>query len=148
MNLVLNFTKHKRSAFKSSYWHTKNIFRIRGFLLQQDIQKSFCRLLFLVGQMEVISVNKSFRQLYCIQNAADRVLTKCRKINHITQVIQSLHSVQYPGSLLYGKNVSRKNMTSWTEYEDIQPLLFSIRQFTCPSITILLHFVWLSHLIL
>ena len=38
-----------------------------------------------------VSLKKSIRQLQLIQNAAARVLTKTKKVDHITQVLRSLH---------------------------------------------------------
>ncbi|KAF7660934.1 hypothetical protein LDENG_00272520, partial [Lucifuga dentata] len=35
----LNFNSHNKTITKSSYYHLKNIARLRGFMSQQDLEK-------------------------------------------------------------------------------------------------------------
>uniref|UniRef100_A0A3Q3N5J5 Reverse transcriptase domain-containing protein n=1 Tax=Mastacembelus armatus TaxID=205130 RepID=A0A3Q3N5J5_9TELE len=91
----LYFNNHIKSITKSSYYHLKNIARIKGFLSKQDAEKLvhafiFSRLDYCNGLFTGLS-KKSIRQLQLIQNAAARVLTNTKKLDHITPVLRSLH---------------------------------------------------------
>ena len=91
----LNFNNHLKAITKSAYYHLKNIARIKGFLSKQDTEKLvhafiFSRLDYCNGVLRGLN-KKSIRQLQMIQNAAARVLTNTRKMDHITPVLKSLH---------------------------------------------------------
>ena len=91
----LNFNNHLKAITKSAYYHLKNIARIKGFLSKQDTEKLvhafvFSRLDYCNGVLTGLN-KKSIRQLQLIQNAAARVLTNTRKLDHITPVLKSLH---------------------------------------------------------
>ena len=80
---------------KSAYYHLKNISRIKGLLAQQDLEKLvhafiFSRLDYCNSVFSGLP-KKSIRPLQLIQNAAARVLTKTRRVEHITPVLRSLH---------------------------------------------------------
>lgn len=95
MDSDLNFNSHIKTVTKSAYYHLKNISRIKGLMSQQDLEKLvhafiFSRLDYCNSVFTGLP-KKSIRQLQLIQNAAARVLTKTKKVDHITPVLRSLH---------------------------------------------------------
>ena len=95
MDSDLTFNKHIKTITKSAYFHLKNISRIKSLMSQQDLEKLvhafiFSRLDYCNGMFTGLT-KKSIRQLQLIQNAAARVLTNTKKIEHITPVLKSLH---------------------------------------------------------
>ncbi|XP_068571421.1 uncharacterized protein [Cebidichthys violaceus] len=95
MDSDLNLNSHIKTITKSAYYHLKNISRIRGLMSQQDLEKLvhafiFSRLDYCNGVFTGLC-KKSTRKLQLIQNAAARVLTKTKKVDHITPVLRSLH---------------------------------------------------------
>ncbi len=95
MDSDLNLWSHIKTITKSAYYHLKNISRIRGLMSQQDLEKLihafiFSRLDYCNSVLTGLP-KKSIRQLQLIQNAAARVLTKTKKVDHITPVLRSLH---------------------------------------------------------
>ncbi len=95
MDSDLNLRSHIKTITKSAYYHLKNISRIRGLMSQQDLEKLihafiFSRLDYCNSVLTGLP-KKSIRQLQLIQNAAARVLTKTKKVDHITPVLRSLH---------------------------------------------------------
>ena len=91
----LKFNNHLKLITKSAYYHLKNIARIKGFLSKEDMEKLvhafiFSRLDYCNGVFTGLN-KKSIRQLQLIQNAAARVLTNTRKMDHVTPVLRSLH---------------------------------------------------------
>ena len=95
MDSDLNFNSHIKTITKSAYYHLKNISRIKGLMSQQDLEKLvhafiFSRLDYCNSVLSGLP-KKSIRQLQLIQNAAARVLTNTRKVDHITPVLRSLH---------------------------------------------------------
>ena len=96
MDSDLNLEKHIKAITKSAYYHLKNISRLLDLMSQQDLEKlvhvfifsrlDYCNSIF-TGLPE-----KSVRQLQLIQNSAARVLTKTKKVDHISPIhIKSLH---------------------------------------------------------
>uniref|UniRef100_A0A3B5R938 Reverse transcriptase domain-containing protein n=1 Tax=Xiphophorus maculatus TaxID=8083 RepID=A0A3B5R938_XIPMA len=86
---------HIKTVTKSAFYHLKNISRIKGLMSQPDLEKLihafiFSRIDYCNSVFTGLS-NKSIKQVQLIQNAAARVLTKTRKIEHITPVLKSLH---------------------------------------------------------
>ncbi|XP_068573506.1 uncharacterized protein, partial [Cebidichthys violaceus] len=95
MDSDLNLNSHIKTITKSAYYHLKNISRIRGLMSQQHLEKLvhafiFSRLDYCNGVFTGLC-KKSTRKLQLIQNAAARVLTKTKKVDHITPVLRSLH---------------------------------------------------------
>uniref|UniRef100_A0A3B3HT49 Reverse transcriptase domain-containing protein n=1 Tax=Oryzias latipes TaxID=8090 RepID=A0A3B3HT49_ORYLA len=92
---TLTFDHHIRHLSKVSFFHLKNIAKLRPSLTQSDAEKlihafvssrlDYCNAL-LVG-----IPGRSLEKLQHIQNCAARVLTRRRKFDHITPVLQSLH---------------------------------------------------------
>ena len=91
----LNFDSHIKSITKSSFYHLKNIARVRGFMSRSDLETlihafissrvDYCNALF-TGLPK-----KSIKRLQLIQNAAARLLTRTKRSTHITPILKSLH---------------------------------------------------------
>ncbi len=79
----------------TAFFHLRNIAKLRNMLSVSDAEKlvhafmtsrlDYCNAL--LGVCPASSINK----LQIVQNAASRVLTRSRKYDHITQILQSLH---------------------------------------------------------
>ena len=95
MDSDLNLEKHIKAITKSAYYHLKNISRIKDLMSQQDLEKlvhafifsrlDYCNSIF-TGPPKT-----SVRQLQLIQNSAAPVLTKTKKVDHISPALRSLH---------------------------------------------------------
>ena len=88
MDSDLNTNSHFKTSTKSAFYHLKNISRIKGLMSQQDLEKLVHAFIF--SRLDYCNTvftglpKKSIRQLQLIQNAAARVLTKTKKVDHIT----------------------------------------------------------------
>ncbi len=79
----------------TAFFHLRNIAKLRNMLSVSDAEKlvhafmtsrlDYCNAL--LGGCPASSINK----LQIVQNAAARVLTRSRKYDHITPILQSLH---------------------------------------------------------
>ncbi len=91
----LSFEKSYFPCYKNSILPSRNIAKLRNMLIVSDAEKlvhafmtsrlDYCNAL--LGGCPASSINK----LQIIQNAAARVLTRSRKYDHITLILQSLH---------------------------------------------------------
>ncbi len=91
----LSFEKHISHVTKTAFFHLRNSAKLRNMLSVSDAEKlihafmtsrlGYCNAL--LGGCPASSINK----LQIVQNAAARVLTRSRKYDHITQILQSLH---------------------------------------------------------
>uniref|UniRef100_A0A3B3DKG4 Reverse transcriptase domain-containing protein n=1 Tax=Oryzias melastigma TaxID=30732 RepID=A0A3B3DKG4_ORYME len=91
----LKFDKHIKAVTKSAYYHLKNISRIKDLMSKQDLEKLvhafiFSRLDYCNSVFTGLP-KKSIRKLQLIQNSAARVLTRTKKVDHISPVLRSLH---------------------------------------------------------
>ncbi len=97
----LSFENHISHVTKTAFFHLRNIAKLRNMLSVSDAEKlvhafmtsrlDYCNAL--LGGCPASSINK----LQLVQNAAARVLTRSRKYDHITPILQSLHwlPIQY-----------------------------------------------------
>ena len=73
----------------------QNVARIRGFMSKQDLEKLIHA--FISSRLDYCNSlfkglpKKAIKELQLIQNAAARVLTRSKKVEHITPVLRSLH---------------------------------------------------------
>ncbi len=91
----LSFENHISHVTKTAFFHLRNIAKLRNMLSVSDTEKlvhafmtsrlDYCNAL--LGGCPASSINK----LQIVQNAAARVLTRSRKYDHITPILQSLH---------------------------------------------------------
>ncbi len=100
----LPFENHISNVTKTVFFHLRNISKLRNMLSVSDAEKlvhafmtsrlDYCNAL--LGGCPASSINK----LQVVQNAAARVLTRSRKYDHITPILQSLLRISYKILLL------------------------------------------------
>lgn len=106
----LRFEAHIKNLCQTSFYHLRNIAKLRPTLTLADAEKlvhafvssrlDYCNTL-LIG-----IPNKSLQRLQYVQNSAARILMRVRKYDHITPVLHSLHwlpvsaRIEYKVSLL------------------------------------------------
>ena len=91
-DLILKAAILRQVPRQSTIYYLKNISRIRGLMSLEKLVHAFIfsRLDYCNGVFTGLPKN-SIRQLQLIQNAAARVLTRTKKVDHITPVLRSLH---------------------------------------------------------
>ena len=91
----LDFIPHIRNTTKIGFYHLKNIARVRPFLSLASTEVLMHA--FISSRIDYCNAllsglpKKSISQLQLLQNSAARVLTKTRRREHITPVLDSLH---------------------------------------------------------
>ncbi len=90
----LSFENHISHVTKTAFFHLRNIVKLRNMLSVSDAEKlvhafmssrlDYCNAL--LGACPASSINN----LQIVQNAAARVLTRSRKYDHITPILQFL----------------------------------------------------------
>ncbi len=91
----LSFENHISHVTKTAFFHLRNIAKLQNMLPVSDAEKlvhafmtsrlDYCNAL--LGGCPASSINK----LQIVQNTAARVLTRSRKYDPITPILQSLH---------------------------------------------------------
>ena len=86
---------HIRNVTKLSFYHLRNISKVKPFLSQSDTERLMhC---FISSRLDYCNAllsglpKKEVYRLQLVQNAAARVLTKTRRRAHITPILKSLH---------------------------------------------------------
>ena len=91
----LNFENPIKNITKTSFYHLRNIAKVKPFLSQADTERLMHA--FITSRLDYCNAllsglpKKVISKLQMIQNAAARVLTKTRRRAHITPVLKSLH---------------------------------------------------------
>ena len=89
-----NFNSQIKTITKSAYYHLKNISRIKGLMSQQDLGKLVLHLSSVDSTTAMVSSQVSLKidqTAAADSDAAARVLTKTKKVDHISPVLRSLH---------------------------------------------------------
>ncbi len=91
----ISFENYISHVTKTAFFHLRNIAKLRNMLRVSDAEKlvhafmtsrlDYCNAL--LGGCPASSINK----LHIVQNAAARVITRSRKYDHITPILQSPH---------------------------------------------------------
>ena len=105
MDPHLTFELHIKQLCKNSFYHLKNIAKLRPSLSLPDAEKLVhafvsTRLDYCNALLAGIS-NKNIQKLQYIQNCAARILTRTRKFDHITPILKSLHWLPVPFRIEY-----------------------------------------------
>ena len=91
----LTFEAHINHLCKISFFHLRNIARLRPTLTLRDAEKLVHA--FVSSRLDYCNAllsgipNKSIQKLQHIQNSAARILLRVRKYEHITPILHSLH---------------------------------------------------------
>ena len=93
---ILSMDNHIKNVCKSTYFHIRNLYEIRK-ILDQDTASLLVHALITSrlddnGNSLLYGItDKQINKLQRVQNAAARMLTRTRKFDHITPVLQRLH---------------------------------------------------------
>ncbi|XP_051811516.1 uncharacterized protein LOC110970601 [Acanthochromis polyacanthus] len=91
----MSFNSHIKQVCRTSFFHLRNIVKIRNILSQSDAEKLVHA--FVTSRLDYCNSllsgcpNSSLKHLQLIQNAAARVLTGVSKRDHISPILASLH---------------------------------------------------------
>ncbi|XP_060929417.1 uncharacterized protein LOC133003646 [Limanda limanda] len=91
----LTFNDHIKNLCKTSFYHLKNISKLRPTLTLSDAEKLVHA--FISSRLDYCSslftgiTGKNIQKLQFIQNSAARILMRVRKYEHITPILHSLH---------------------------------------------------------
>uniref|UniRef100_A0A9J8ATE3 Reverse transcriptase domain-containing protein n=1 Tax=Cyprinus carpio carpio TaxID=630221 RepID=A0A9J8ATE3_CYPCA len=90
-----SFENHISHVTKTAFFHLRNIAKLRNMLPVPDAEKLVHA--FMTSRLDYCNAvlagcpASSINKLQVVQNAAARVLTRSRKYDHITPILQSLH---------------------------------------------------------
>uniref|UniRef100_A0A8K9WYY7 Reverse transcriptase domain-containing protein n=1 Tax=Oncorhynchus mykiss TaxID=8022 RepID=A0A8K9WYY7_ONCMY len=91
----LSFDDHIKTVSRTAFFHLRNIAKFRNFLSNNDAEK--CIHAFITSRLDYCNAllsgypDKALNKLQLVLNTAARILTRTKKIDHITQVLASLH---------------------------------------------------------
>lgn len=91
----LNFNAHINKVTKTSFFHLRNITKVRPFIRQEDAEKLIHA--FITSRLDYCNAlftglpKKTTERLQLIQNCAARLITKTRRREHITPILATLH---------------------------------------------------------
>ncbi len=91
----LSLNSHVKHITKTSFFHLRNIAKVRNFLPLEDAEKLIHA--FVTSRLDYCNAlfsgcsNTCIKNLQLIQNAAARTLTRTKKYEHISPVLASLH---------------------------------------------------------
>ena len=91
----LSFKSHVNKVTKTSFFHLKNIAKVRPFINQRDTEKLIHA--FISSRLDYCNAlltglpKKTTNRLQLIQNSAARLLTRTKRREHITPVLATLH---------------------------------------------------------
>ncbi len=91
----LSFDNHIFHVTKTAFFHLRNISKLQNMLSVSDAEKLVHA--FMTSRLDYLNALlggcpvSSIIKLQIVQNAAARVLTRSRKYDHITPILQSLH---------------------------------------------------------
>ncbi|KAG1932341.1 kinesin-like protein KIF13A [Pimephales promelas] len=119
----LTFDNHIKHLCKSSFFHLRNIAKLRPTLTLSDATKlvhAFVSSRLDYGNALLYGIsNKSLQKLQYIQNSAARILMRVRKYEHITPILQALHwlpisaRIQYKINLLTHQCIHEPSSGPW-----------------------------------
>ena len=91
----LTLQLHVKKTIQTSFYHLRNIAKIKPFLTPSDLSKVVHAFIFsrldYCNSLYTCLTQKSIHSLQLVQNAAARLLTGTRKYDHITPILASLH---------------------------------------------------------
>ncbi len=105
MDSHLTFETHVKQLCKTSFFHLRNIARLRPMLTIADAEKLVHD--FVSSRLDYCNAlliripGKSLQKLQCIQNSAARILMMVRKYGHITPILKSLHWLPVSFRIVY-----------------------------------------------
>ena len=91
----LSFSPQVKLVCRSAYFHLRNIAKIRHFLSQKDAEKLIHA--FVTSRLDYCNSllsgcsSTSLKSLQLVQNSAARILSRTKKREHITPILESLH---------------------------------------------------------
>ena len=109
MDPQLNYETHIKHLCKTSFFHLRNIAKLRPTLTQPDAEKLIHA--FISSRLDYCNTllirtpSKSLQKLQYIQNSAARVLMRVRKYDHITPILHSLHWLPIASRTEYKTNL-------------------------------------------
>ncbi len=105
MDSHLTFETHVKQMCKTSFFHLRNIARLRPMLTLADAEKLVHA--FISSRLDYCNAlliripGNSLQKLQYIQNSAARILMRVRKYDHITPILKSLHWLPVSFRIVY-----------------------------------------------
>ncbi len=105
MDSHLTFETHVKQLCKTSFFHLRNIARLRPMLTIEDAEKLVHA--FVSSRLDYCNAlliripGKNLQKLQYIQNSAARILMRVRKYDHITPILKTLHWLPVSFRIVY-----------------------------------------------